>query len=217
MKKIYPLCLLILSGTYINAQSPTITSCNLPIIGDTIYFLRVDTTGLTEGNKGANITWNFSSLTLNGQKDTTIYYTPSATPFPTSFPSSNYSATDNGSAFQDYGYYDNQTTGTTLLGGDSPQGTTNYSDTWQLYWFPLNYLDSLGDSFKAVFNGTSGATIRRQGTSKTVADGYGTLILPTGTYPNVLRIKLQETETDYVFFGASFIGSSIITLTQFYW
>src|SRR5258708_1918939 len=87
--------------TIANAQ-PTITSCNLPVIGDTMYFLRIDTTGLTEGNKGANITWNFSALTLNGKKDTTVYYAPSSTPFVALFPTSNYAATDNGSSFQDY-------------------------------------------------------------------------------------------------------------------
>jgi len=61
----------------------------------------------------------------------------------------------------------------------------------------LTYNTSFTDFFEATF--TSGTnTVHRHGDVTVLADGYGTLILPTGTFTNVLRVKIVEDYQDDV-------------------
>jgi hypothetical protein len=54
--------------------------------------------------------------------------------------------------------------------------------------------------------------------SEMLADAYGTLILPTGTYNNTLRVMTIDEELDSVFIGGIYVGKSYeITRVQYSW
>ena len=215
--RLFPILILLpFLPLYVHAQ-PTITSANFAVTGDTIYNTEFDTTGLTPGAAGSNITWDFSAVNTNGKEDTMYYLDPTATPYGGIFPSSNYSATDNGSHYSNYTYYNFQNNVMWLVGGEGLDATTLYSDDQQLYALPAAYQDMLSDTFISVINYTNNIHVHRHGTSLTEADGYGTIILPTGTFANVLRIKIWWYETDSLFFGSSFISMAFTTVETYTW
>ena len=92
-----------------------------------------------------------------------------------------------------YSLMDN--TGYYVLREEAGGTVINYSNSKQMYKFPLAMNETLSDTF----NGTatvSGYSLTRSGSTNGTVDGYGTLITPSGTYTNVLRIKTNQTSTD---------------------
>src|SRR5690606_5649163 len=79
------------------------------------------------------------------------------------------------------------------------------SDPQKVIDFPFTYLDNFKDTAVSVLYAVSnGNTQRRRISSKSVADGYGTLILPdpaggTMSYSNVLRLLVTSYTVDSTF------------------
>src|SRR4030095_6772358 len=64
-----------------------------------------------------------------------------------------------------------------------------YVDALDYLHFPLTYMDQFTDSYEAIGSGDT-----TTGRIEVTADGYGTLILPSGTFNDCLR--LQEVRRD---------------------
>jgi hypothetical protein len=137
------------------------------------------TPGSGIGTAGANQTWDFSSLSFTSLGTMTVIV-PSASPMGASFPTANYAYTFAGTTsffkvatnLMECQAYSISTPGS---GNDfTPNPTTTLV-------FPFNYL------------GTANDTWQKSGSApKSVAltyDGYGTLITPSKTYTNIVRIK----------------------------
>lgn len=62
--------------------------------------------------------------------------------------------------------------------------------------FPTYYKDSYKQEFTSDYLYNASRESGTEGTNEMIADGYGSLTLPSGTYTNVLRIKLTRIEKD---------------------
>jgi hypothetical protein len=93
----------------------------------------------------------------------------------------------------------NKTPDQNLLVGyrDSINGiTVHYPDPVLIAERPMSYDDVTVDAFTAELQ--VGVDMNGSGTTTLHADGYGTLMLPNGTYSDVLRVHLSQTEVDTI-------------------
>src|SRR5262249_48653170 len=125
---------------------------------------------------------------------------PVNTPYEAQFPESNVAATTvdfSGNASFSYYYADD--TVFRYLGNASQNYSSYLSDPIDYLRFPLTYSNHYTDSYR----GTSGADMM-SGRLEFTADAYGTLILPSGTFYNCLRVLESRKDT--------IISNGIITL-----
>ncbi len=159
---------------------PTLTAAsNNPVVGDVLFFHACDTTGVNMGTTGASVTWNFASLSQTGL-DTTTYVSCPTTPYCDSFPGSNIAATDQ---HGNYSYYVTNSGALSYLGYQNSTTSLHYTNPIDYIYFPLSYNSQHTDTGVNTFTGGNITYI-----DSFKCDGYGTLILPSGTYYNVLRI-----------------------------
>ena len=188
-----------------NAQITLTSSCT-PVPGDIFYSQGCDTTGVLQGNSGANVQWNFSSLVPDGTPVVANYVDPATTSGSTFFPGTTvahmidstmamyYTVTSNAYVF-------NGISGSVFL--------EQFSDPQTMLEFPFTYNSTFTDPFEAV-GSAFGFPSYHSGTSEVTADGYGSLVLPEATYQNVLRIKAIVSSMD----SSNIFGQ--ITLTYDY-
>lgn len=167
---------------------PVIQSTNVvDFVGD-FYF--GETTNFTPGPAGANQTWDFSNLelTLGGQDTPQVV---GNTPFAAQFPTANNCYKFSGIFPQDRYYYQNvSATKYEIIGlGISTLGGNNYTPNPRTFvTFPYTFGTVFNDTYKTT-------TDVSETTVVATYDGYGTLILPTGTYTNVIRQKVVKNGT----------------------
>lgn len=208
MKKQLLTLLIAISSTLLMAQ-PTVSSAVFGALGDVINYTEVVPDGLTAGPSGENVTWDFSDLTLTGAFYSLELINLADAPDYTEFPGANM-ASDNG--FGQYGFLKLTSSEYTNYGSNAIGVITYYDDPEEIFVFPMSYGTTNTDNFHASF--FSGIDFERSGTTISEADGYGTLILPTGTFEDVLRVKVSQDYTD----DAALLPSPIIyDFTLYYW
>lgn len=197
MKKLILILLLGGLNSALNAQ-PTITSDNVYLIGDQTQIAWCSDPA-NPGDAGANVTWDFSNL--NEIEELTFdYVEPETTLFGYQFPN----ATLCGVGEDNYHSFYSVSNGFLNVEGYAGyvEGANDtlkviHTDTEEYIPIPFGFGDSHGD----VFQGTTeilGFEATVQGTVDFEADGYGTLILPNGTYENVIRYRLNRTQENTV-------------------
>lgn len=192
MNKLYTFSLFaFLGASAVTAVAqPSLSAANTnPIAGES--FVINTAPYMAPGAGGANVTWNFSTLTSSGT-NTFSYVSSSSTPNGASFPNANIAYTVSGMT----DYY--SATGSTYARAGAYGNNTaiSYSDVEQLLSYPFTYNSTFVDSFKSTYT-SNGITLQRLGKITATADGYGTLVLPNGTVTNVLRVKWEEDYGDY--------------------
>ncbi len=162
------------------------SNCN-PGIGDIFIFKNCN--GLTNvGLPGANQTWNLSAFSVTNTNTYACYSTTGS-----SFPSASVRMNSGSSNI----YYTTSSSVLETSGIEDGVGTVyTYSDNEKILNYPFTFGNAFSDSWANSFN--NGVQTFRTGTTATTADGYGTLILPGGTYTNILRVKMIQTYTDSV-------------------
>jgi hypothetical protein len=214
MKTIFPSSLLFVLFLVVHSAiaQPTITSANMYAAGDILIMQNADTVGVDEGPSGANQTWDFSSLNNQGSATAQNVLLASGTPYFSSFPAADL-ATDVGGG--NYSYLDIAGGDLLQLGFGSTDLTIAYTDPQKYLAFPFTYNTSFSDNIAGSYE-VSGLVTTRTGTVSFLADGYGTLILPTGTYNNVLRVKYVQNIADVISIGPVDITTTTITSTYFW-
>jgi len=200
MKKILPLVVLALFSGSAFAQISLTSAIHGSVIGDSFNILRADTTGVQAGPAGASQTWDFSSLVLDTVPASLTYNDLASQTFAADFPNGNM-VLDDGSG--DFSVFQVNSNAIALQGiNNSTLGSVPYSDPQILMNFPVSFgaPNVNNDAFAASFS-LSGFPVTRTGTSSTVADAYGTLILPGNTFNNVLRVKTTTATTDATLIG----------------
>lgn len=195
MKKINFL-LIITVGMMAYAQ-PTVTRSAIDRINIPTTFRSGDvtSTSITAGAAGANVTWDFSAYTAANPVTATTNICPGQTNC-FRFPTAN--RITNPIALDTYDFNIMTDTEATMVGsyfGPSlGNGTVTYTDPLIMYKFPITYQQQFNETYQ--FNTVSGAgNTSEAGQESFIADGYGTVITPTGTYTNVLRVKRMRTAT----------------------
>lgn len=200
--------LLVATGITCFAQ-PTISSSVAGEVGDEFSFTIVNTTDFDPGPAGENVTWDFSGISTTGTASNYTLITAEATGEGGTFPGANIAA-DYGA--DTYAFYKISASEYTLYGVYTPVTVISYSDPEEIVVFPLTYGTTNEDDLYSEF--FSGIETIRSGSNELLGDGYGTLILPSGTYTNVLRMKLQE---DYSDEGVGFPITIEYNFESYYW
>jgi hypothetical protein len=159
---------------------------NGAVAGDVSTTFTADTTGVVPGTSGASQTWNFGSLVIGTTASTTNYVAPSTTPYASSFPSATVAAVTGAN----YEYFKINSSEYTVLGSYANSTSMIYSNTEKAWTYPYAYTNSSTDNFACTYI-SSGITFYRTGTITTIADGWGSLIMPNGAH-NTLRLKMVQ-------------------------
>lgn len=192
---------------------PEITQANLPQTGDHVV-IAICSNPVNPGNSGAMQTWDMSSLTQTEEQSFT-YIPPAEGPLADSFPEATLCAQ---SWQDDYSYYKVNASALTVEGHVVTTGANDttiivFSDSEQILELPYTMASSFVDNFEGVSYIPNFGAFPFDGTLDFEADGYGTLILPTGTYNNVVRYHFFRSQTNY-FNG---IPAGTITKEQWAW
>ena len=188
MKKQILLSLLVLGSACAIAQ-PTLTgTTNNPVLGDNFTYYNCATAGVVQGASGPGVTWDFHTLTgaAAGMLSTA---TCASTPYCDSFPPNDIViqyidpgvdteydyCTTNGSAFDIIGVY------------DAGANFTHFQQPDIILKYPATYNATYQDTSISIDYASLPLDYVISRSSRTV-DGYGTLILPSGTHANVLRV-----------------------------
>lgn len=216
MKKLYLLASFVVCSSILFAQPTVQYPQNAPEIGDVIEIQYVSSNGLSPGPSGANVTWDYSTIssTYGGQ---IIAIAPSAAPSGSQFPTASVALNMGDTLFT---FVLANTDGYFYLGSETLIGNMPslliYSDSRTFLKFPFTYEDTYFDTYKGIIT-TSMANLHVSAITEMFADAYGTLILPDGTYNNVLRTVTVEAEIDSVFVSGVFIKEIFVGRTQYSW
>ena len=213
MKKLY-LILLALISTSSFAQ--TIDQNDLPFAGlgwtsgvDTNY-----SAAITPGGTGQS--WDYSGLQTD-YVDTSGFGNAAGTPYAGNFPSANLAAFDQSTG--DWSYFTNSSTGF-YVNGFVTGGAPFVLSPPQMYVpVPFSYGDAQTNISRVEIDTTLGgfpAKIIINFHADFNADGSGSLITPTATYPSTLRIKETILETDSLMIDYTMTGSYTLISAQPY-
>ncbi len=195
MKKFYFVVLSFSLGLNLNMAQTILTKANhAPLVGDVFKTRQCDSTGLTPGASGAGATWTF---TMSIRTPTTTYNgvtVASTGTVAASYPSASVavqSGTNNS-------FYSSTTNALSYWGGNLPikisgiNVTTTYASpaVYATYSMALNSTSAAAVSGTVSAGGINGSFT---GTSTTIGDGTGTLILPSRTFSNCLRVMTTQT------------------------
>lgn len=195
MKKIYLTLLSAIAGLSLQAQ---LTQANqAPMASYTFQMYHCDSVSTSPGASGANVNWNFSSITTFSTLVNS--YLSAAVSGNANYPNASVAV---GSSANNTSYYSSTATELDYYGGNisvGPVGATlNYTQAAVVMAYPM----SLNTTTTSHLAGTLTATIQGIGGSGTftgnctvIADGSGTLTLPgsNSTFTNVLRVVTTQT------------------------
>lgn len=190
---------LLIAGTFAlgaNAQ-PTLTfAVNAPVAG-TNYTLHYGT-WTAPGGSGPDQVWDFSGLGTDSSL--TVQYTaPGNTANGTQFPDASI-AEVNDVVTQ---YYRVATDGIHFAGSDDGTSVIVHAPQGTYLPFPCTIGTTWSSPQNANFT-VEDHDVVRTGTFSGQADGYGTLLMPGGSIPNVLRVHwVHDLEDDMGFFSMS--------------
>lgn len=188
MKYILTFSLLLM---FIVNASAQMTISNPPSIGDSYVIRYCDTNSVSQGNGGANQTWNFSSINLLNDSTAIEWVTSSGTPYASSYPNSDRAQKTN----DNYSYYSVQSGDLTYYGTGSATASEVLTNTYPHMKYPFTFGNSYSDNFAGSIV-TTGLTFERRGTINVNADGWGTINLPAGSFGNSVRVHTTLDITD---------------------
>lgn len=201
MKIIFTLAIF-LSAIYSHTQTLTYDNFS-QCLSATLHVQIADVSTFNVGlatTTGNGVTWDASSLVQQSGTPTIsfIFGEPSLTPNGNLFPAANYVQYDPDlTAFLEYGYY--------LINEDSVVDVGNYAPSTQheifadydkKLVFPFDYGQTFFDTYaKTNYSDATTVSSYQTGTRTGTFSGYGTLILPQGTFSQVALIATERTNS----------------------
>lgn len=192
----------------------TITSKSGYYPGDFYTIQPCSTNNNMPSAAGANVNVNYATLENNGSSQTASFILPSTTPFSSSFPA----ATAASSLASSQGgvntvYYNVTSSKIELLGLRTPTYSMIYTNPQEILKFPTAYNDNYSDNFSASYT-IDPYEGKRSGTGVSIADAYGNITTPTGTYP-YLRVKTTQTIYDTLTVNGNIVNVSLNTTVSY--
>lgn len=208
---------LFLFGASVLVAQPTLQNNVFPSTGQAITTAEAsDSNAVSEGASGANITWNFSVLqAASGTVSTTNFQSPAGTPFEPLFPTANLC----GVVFDTenlYTYLQKSSSELKFLGIGSADFSITLSNPQTVLKAPMAFNGSFSDTYWGTIDAGLFA-ITTYGESESTYDAYGTLIMPTTTYTNAIRVKTESTTRDTFDFGGGLLNITVLNTTTYSW
>ena len=172
---------------------------SLPTEGVWYYVYNSDTS-MSPGPAGEDQTWDFSSF-ITTDSGVNGYVASGNTPWDYEFPGTSTAIVEGGGI---YTYIDPSTALTAIRGiYDSSTGrVTTFSDPKVVHRFPFTYDNSYVDAWENS-GIMSEKMYNKTGVDSVVADGWGKLILPNGTFNQTLRIRTISNFVETVVTGST--------------
>jgi hypothetical protein len=199
MKKIYSFIASVCLLPMLTFGQITIVSTDMAQAGDAVTRDSDTLATVTEGSAGANQTWIMTNVTPR-VTETTQVKLASATPYASSFTSSNLAMTNDNASYVYFNQSTNSLISTGLAGdllGNGSIITAPLNPTLLIHNFPRTYGDNFSDTYgldvttSGVSFGVYQVRFKRTATALDSTDGWGKITTPTGTY-NSLRTKHVE-------------------------
>jgi hypothetical protein len=195
--------LMLASAFSIGLGAQTLQYGTSPEPGD-MHKYREDILQVAPGSAGQNQTWNFASLVMDSTIVTDTYISPVGTPGASSFPTATVAQFGDST----YTYYRVTPNKAEVLGIFSESsglvtGAQVFSNPATFMAYPLSLNQTFVDTGAFTVSLGPGLSLTITLNQNATADGTGTLILPSGTFTNVLRIKNTITTTSTSLFGNS--------------
>lgn len=189
MKKLLQLTAFLVFSANAIAQPVILNGDNMAPVGLSVP-VQFATTNVI-GTGGSNQTWDFSSLSFTSIGSVEVI-APASSPIGTSFSTANYALSLTGQ--DSYSFFEVSGDKMEVLAWtiSTPGEGNDYSPNPRtVLKFPFNYLDSENDTWQKVGGSVNDVTI--------TYEGYGTLITPTQTYYDAIRVKEDygDNEIDY--------------------
>jgi hypothetical protein len=211
--------LFFIGGLVTAIAQPTLTSKFNPVVGTVSKVAFADTTGVTEGPAGANKTYDYTlALAPIGAAVSYTYKTVASTPYASQYTNATVayqspSAQGNSS----YIYLKTSASAMENVGVATSDIQFTYTDLQKVLSYPFTMGNTFTDYFEGSGTNAQNITTYRKGTVTSTADAYGTLMLPSATFNNVLRVKTVQTFIDSInLFGDEFITRYNITTYNFF-
>ena len=149
---------------------------------------------------GTGVTWDASALTAQSGFPAVnfIFGSPAATPHASLYPASNYVQYDPAlTAVVEYEYLIVNADSVTIEGSYTPSTAHEiFQDPDKSLVFPFAYGQSFTDSYaKTNYSDASTISSFQTGTRTTTFNGFGTLILPQGSFNNVALFSSERTNS----------------------
>ena len=135
------------------------------------------------GASGTGVTWDFSSMTSQLTYAVNVSANSGGT-----FPAANIKVTQSPGGDV---YYNSKASVLEIVGS----GTSSYSDGMDYLQFPLTISTDYTDTYAYEYS-ISGQLHEKSATVHSRFSGYGTLILPTGTFTNVYKLEIEHEIAD---------------------
>lgn len=187
MKKIY-LSALLLNTLMVAGAQTALTAKNFnETLNEKAERYAFDANGfITAGSvdEGLPQVWDYSTLyTMHTQR---LEVLPTvASPYAPDFVSANVAISSN---YVDFDYYMIGETGKNYYGSYTGDVKIQLDDPGKVYTYPIRFLSSYTDSFSGTYY-AGDFPVTRSGQILTLADAQGKIMLPTGDFDNVLRVK----------------------------
>lgn len=163
-------------------SQPVLNSSDF-VNGISSYGYYLNFPAFSPGSAGENQTWDYSTLPFDNNGFTLTSVPFSSSPYSSNFPEGNFSLQQSYTSVINYQYYKLTPSSIEAVGSvEDNVPLSYYQDFKKDFEFPFTY----GYEYTDTYQKTTNSSIETQIVSY---DAYGTLILPTGTYTNVIRKK----------------------------
>ena len=188
-----------------------ITQSDFPIVGTSYTLAKDSTYSGTIPSPLENQTWNFASL-KNLVLDTTAFIEPNGTPYADDFPFS-FLATHSISN-DTYVYYNSAVDGFYVDGIGNPNTILSYNPSLLFVPVPFSFGPNDRNSVARIQKDTVNSLSQNiriviYFESEFKAYASGTLTIPSGTYSNVLGVRVSETRYDTLYVDTSGLGDYV--------
>jgi hypothetical protein len=213
---------LIAFGFSVAAAAPALSLANMQAVGDVSTTIDVDTNSISGiGDPGTGVTWDFSGIGVAGRLATKRYgLAPSATPYAALYPNASHCerTVQADTKVDNYQYYLADGGSMKVIGAAGGViDSTRYSDPDEVMKLPFTYGDSLYDS-ASLIQYVKGSRLQTEQGRTTVADGYGTLKLPNGTFTSVLRYKVTTDQAiKFLSSGGAVLSTIQYHVVDYFW
>ncbi|MDD3961081.1 MAG: T9SS type A sorting domain-containing protein [Bacteroidales bacterium] len=206
----------------LQAQLVITHATHAPEIGDQIATIYSDAyTNINPGEAGAGKNWDFSPYTAT-ETETMQFVDPEQTLWGGQVPNSNIAIQfDQDETLAQFMHLSSDVLKVNYMGiYEEVALLMEYTDAMDVMHYPFAYGDNFEDTYGYTMEYDYGGTILEMvttGTIETVADAWGTLTTPYGTFSNVLRVKITDTESYETYMGGVLVDSGTDTYITYEW